>query len=368
MRRTPLVTGAVATAVVSGAVAGLVLAFGSAAKEPAPDSALPAATAQVRRTTLVEMKTVAGTLGYGEAVAVSATGPGVLTGIAPVGSTVKRGEPLFKVDERAVVALYGSLPLYRRLRPGTNGRDVRQLERNLAALGYSGFMVDDTYTSGTATAVRNWQADLGVPKTGTVELGQVVFTRGAVRIAGHAARVGDTIGRESGQGAVPVLGYTGTTRLVSVELEVAARPLAVKGRAVTVTVPGRRPLRGTIARVGTAITAQGAAPGEGTTPESTNATTTDAVFGVTVTIPDQKALGPLDAAPVDVDFISSKRKGVLAVPVTALLALPKGGFGVEVVDGASTRIVPVRTGMFAAGQVEVSGQGIAAGMWVGVPR
>jgi peptidoglycan hydrolase-like protein with peptidoglycan-binding domain len=368
MRRKVVVTGAVATAIVGGAVAGLVLAFGSAAKEPAVDSALRPATAQVRRTTLVETKKVPGTLGYGDPVPVNATGRGVLTWIAPVGSTVKRGEPLFKVDERAVVALYGSLPLYRALRPGTKGRDVRQLERNLAALGYTGFTVDDTYTSGTANAVRTWQADLGLPKTGTVEPGQVLFTRGPVRIAGHAARVGDMIGRESGAGGVTVLSYTGTTRLVSVELEVPDRPLAVKGRTVTVTVPGRRPVRGMIARVGTAITAQGAAPGEGTTPESTNAPTAEAVFEVTVTIRDQKGLGALDAAPVDVDFVSSKRERVLAVPVVALLALPKGGFGVEVVDGARTRIVPVRTGMFAAGQVEVSGKGIAAGVRVGVPK
>jgi peptidoglycan hydrolase-like protein with peptidoglycan-binding domain len=368
MRRKVAVTGAVATAIVSGAAAGLVLALGSAAREPAADSALPPATAPVRRTTLVETKTMPGTLDYGEAVPVTATGPGVLTWIAPVASTVKRGETLFKVDERPVVALYGSLPLYRTLRPGTNGRDVHQLERNLAALGYTGFTVDDTYTSGTATAVRSWQGDLGLATTGTVELGEVVFARGPVRIAGHTARIGDTIGGESRQGAVPVLSYTGTTRLVSVELKVADRPLAVKGRTVIVTVPGRRPVSGRIARVGTAITAQGADPGEGTTPESASGTTTDAVFGVTVTIPDQKALGPLDAAPVDVDFVNSKRKGVLAVRVVALLALPKGGFGVEVVDGARTRIVPVRTGMFAAGQVAVSGNGIAAGMRVGIPK
>jgi peptidoglycan hydrolase-like protein with peptidoglycan-binding domain len=368
MWRKVVVGGAVAAAIVGGAVAGLVLAFGSAAKEPATDSALPLATAQVRRTTLVETKPVPGTLGYGEAVPVSASGSGVLTWIAPIGSTVKRGGPLFKVDERPVVALYGSLPLYRTLRPGTSGRDVRQLERNLAALGYTGFTVDDAYTSGTAAAVRSWQADLGLPKTGTVELGQVLFTRGPIRIAGHAARIGDTIGRESGEGAVPLLSYTGTTRLVSVELEVADRPLAVKGRAVTVTVPGRGPVGGTIARIGTAITAPGAAPGEASTPNSTNATTADAVVEVTVAIPDQKALGPLDAAPVNVDFVSDEREDVLAVPVVALLALPNGGFGVEVVAGTRTRIVPVRTGMFAAGRVEVSGKGIAAGVRVGVPK
>ena len=76
----------------------------------------------------------------------------------------------------------------------------------------------------------------------------------------------------------------------------------------------------------------------------------------------------LHSAPVDVDFVSNRRADVLEVPVTALLALPKGGFGVEVVDGLRTQIVPVRTGMFAAGQVDVRGKGIAAGMRVGVPK
>jgi multidrug efflux pump subunit AcrA (membrane-fusion protein) len=189
-----------------------------------------------------------------------------------------------------------------------------------------------------------------------------------VRIAGQTARVGERVGSESGEGGSTVLSSTGTSRLVTVELEVADRPLAVKGRSVRVTIPGVRPMRGTIAQVGTVITAQGAASEEGTAPASTNAKVADAVVDVTVTIANQEALGSLDSAPVDVDFVSSRREDVLAVPVTALLALPKGGFGVEVVDGATTRIVPVRTGMFAAGQVEISGNGIAAGMRVGVPK
>jgi multidrug efflux pump subunit AcrA (membrane-fusion protein) len=87
-----------------------------------------------------------------------------------------------------------------------------------------------------------------------------------------------------------------------------------------------------------------------------------------VTVADQKALGSLDAAPVDVDFVSQERKGVLAVPVAALLALPEGDYGVQVVQGATTRIVAVKTGMFAAGRVQVSGGGIAEGVAVGVPK
>jgi membrane fusion protein, multidrug efflux system len=372
MRRTLLITGA-AVLISGGAVAGLVLTRDSG-KDAAANPGLPPATAEITRTTLVDTKTVSGTLGYGAPASISASETGTLTWIAPVGSTVKRGEPLFKVDERPVVDLYGSLPMYRRLREGTNGRDVRQLERNLAALGRTGFTVDATYTSATAAAVRAWQAKLGLPETGTVEPGQVVFTRGPIRIAGHLARVGATIGRESAEGGASVLSYTGTSRRVTVELEVADSALAVRGRTVTVKVPGRPAVRGRIARVGTVVTAQrttadgGAASAEGGAPDASGSAASDASIEVAVAIADQKALGSLDRAPVDVDLVSSKREDVLAVPVAALLALAKGGFGVQVVAGDRTRTVAVKTGMFAAGQVEVSGQGIAAGLSVGVPK
>jgi multidrug efflux pump subunit AcrA (membrane-fusion protein) len=127
-------------------------------------------------------------------------------------------------------------------------------------------------------------------------------------------------------------------------------------------------VQGRIAKVGTVITTAGAAPDEGSAPASTSAAASDARVEVTVTIANQKRLGSLDAAPVDVDFVANRRANVLAVPVVALLALTRGGFGVQVVDEATTRIVPVKTGMFAAGQVEISGKGVAAGMRVGVPK
>jgi peptidoglycan hydrolase-like protein with peptidoglycan-binding domain len=271
---------------------------------------------------------------------------------------VKRGDPLFKVDERPVVALYGSIPMYRAMRVGAEGADVLQLETNLTELGYPGLTVDHTYTSATAEAVRTWQSDLGLPDSGTIEPSQVVFTPGAVRIAEHMARVGDTIGG-------PALTYTGTTKLVTVDLEVADQALAAGGRTVAVTVPGVGAVEGEISRVGTVVTAPedaSAAPG------GTSSAASGARIEVTVTIDDQKALGSLDAAPVDVDFVSEKRKNVLAVPVAALLALTDGGFGLEIVDGDTTRVVAVKTGMFAAGLVEVSGVGIAEGMTVGVAK
>ena len=344
--------------------AGVALAFGSANNKPTTRT-LPPAMAKVTRTTLMETKRVSGTLGYGEPIPVRAAEPGILTWIAPVGSTVKRGELLFKVDERPVVALYGSVPLYRALRVGERGIDVRQLEQNLTELGYSGLGVDDAYDGATAGAVRRWEASLGLPPSGSVELGQVVFTPGEVRIAGHTARVGDNLGRDSPEGGA-VLGYTGTSKMVTVELEVADRRLAVEGHTVMVTVPGIPAVNGAITKVSTVISTPGGQEG-GTAQSGTNSTASKARIEVTVTIADQAAFGSVDASPVDVDFVSEQRKDVLAVPVTALLALPQGGYGVEVVTGKTTRIVPVKTGMFAAGLVEVSGKGVAEGVTVGVP-
>jgi Putative peptidoglycan binding domain len=363
MRRKLAITAvAVAVLMAGGLAARALLPWGSAA--PAGSQAkLPPATAEVTRTTLVETKTVSGTLGYGETVPVGAAGEGTLTWIAPIGSTVQRGDPLFKIDERPVVALYGAVPLYRTLREGVVGVDVKQLEENLSGLGSTGFTVDDKFTAATAAAVWTWQTRLGLPVTGTVEPGQVVFTPGPVRVAAQVARVGAPAGR--GEGGATVLSYTLTTRLVTVDLKVADQALAVAGGKVTVTIPGGKRVDGTITKVGTVAKAQDgteAQSGQGAPPAA------DARIAVTVDIADQNALGTLEAAPVDVDFVSRKREGVLTVPVAALLALPEGGYGVEIVEGGTTRIVAVKPGLFAAGRVEINGDGIEAGMKVGMPK
>jgi hypothetical protein len=71
---------------------------------------------------------------------------------------------------------------------------------------------------------------------------------------------------------------------------------------------------------------------------------------------------------VHVALVSAHVDNVLTVPVAALVALAEGGYGVQVVDGSTTRYVAVRTGMFANGRVEIAGEGITAGTLVGVPK
>ena len=83
------------------------------------------------------------------------------------------------------------------------------------------------------------------------------------------------------------------------------------------------------------------------------------------------AAGNLDQAPVNVNIVTAQARDVLAVPVSALVALAGGGYAVEVTRGsgshATRQLVPVRTGLFSDTLVQVSGAAITAGLEVEVP-
>ncbi|GAB3862275.1 efflux RND transporter periplasmic adaptor subunit [Dactylosporangium cerinum] len=342
-----MVTVAVVAAVGAAAAAGLGLPDRGSEAGTGAAAAAPKTT-KVTRQTLVDTKTEDGELGHGTTATVSGRVQGTVTELPAVGSTVQRGQSVYRVDNTPVVLLYGGLPAYRNLAPGIEGADVRQFEENLAALGYKGFTVDDEYTASTATAVKAWQGKLGLTKTGVVELGRVVYAAGPVRVDEHKAAVGD-------QANGALLTCTGTGPVVTVTLEVSEQRLAPVGAAVTVKLPTGKSVPGKVVKVVTVIT-----PAEGNNPAETN-------LEVTVTPDEGSAFIDLDQITVEVGFTASRKENVLTVPVSALLALSEGGYGLQVVEGGTSRVVAVELGMFAAGRVEVSGSGITDGTLVGVP-
>ncbi|WP_350273902.1 peptidoglycan-binding domain-containing protein [Kribbella sp. HUAS MG21] len=353
-RRSRIAVIAVATLAAAGA-AGWALTRPDSGVAAAPAPA-PLPTVKVTKQDLVETQEVDGTLGYGEQHAVPGQ-QGTVTWLAPVGSVVSRGQTLYKVDQRPVSLLYGVVPMYRTLQDGVEGADVQQLEENLRKLGYTGFTVDDEYTGATAEAVEEWQEDLGREETGKVQRGDVVFTATAVRVASHGSVVGGPAGGT-------VLSYTGTTRLVTVPLPVGDQQLAVKGAKVGVELPSGGTTPGTIESVSTVAKAAPQSEGAGQ-PE---ANVEDATVDVIVRLDKPAAAGTLDEAPASVHFTAEQRKGVLTVPVTALLALAEGGYGVQVVAEGNSKVVAVKVGLFANGRVEISGAGISAGAMVEVPQ
>jgi hypothetical protein len=160
-----------------------------------------------------------------------------------------------------------------------------------------------------------------------------------------------------------VLDASSTRRVVTIELDAALQSLARKGDRVEVTLPDQSAVRGHISDVGRVArekeSSEGADPGAGAGTEQ------ELVIDVTVRLRSARGLGSLDEAPVSVGLAQESRKNVLAVPVEALVARRGGGYGVELADGR--RVIPVRTGLFAGGYVEVEGSGIREGARVVVP-
>jgi peptidoglycan hydrolase-like protein with peptidoglycan-binding domain len=236
----------------------------------------------------------------------------------------------------------------------TDGADVRQVEANLAALGFGGdgLDVDGNWDAATTRAIKRWQKALGGTKTGRLALGSYVFLAGPVRIGEHKAVLADGV-----QPGAPVLQVSSTARVVTVNLAASKAAIASPHQQVTVSITDGASAKGSISSIAAVAHTTG----------SDNQTSTVIPVTVTLTPKEAKKLGSLDQAPVDVDFVRSRTKAVLTVPVTALVALAEGGYAVEVPDGATTKLVGVEAGEFADGRVEVSGAGVTEGMSVVVP-
>ncbi|REE97169.1 peptidoglycan-binding protein [Thermomonospora umbrina] len=331
------------------AVAGVATARGGSATE---ETAGPAPrTATVTRADLAERQQVDGALGPAETYRIIARGfpGGTLTGVPQVGRRIGRGQEVFEANGRTVPLFYGRSPLWRTLHEGvSDGRDVKILQNNLIKLGHGdGLEVDGHFGPATETAVERWQDDLNVDETGVVEPGDVVVQPGPLHVSAvHASPGSPAQGR--------ILTATGSGAQVVAEVPVTQAQLAVPDAEVGITLPGGRRTTGTVERVGTAADAA--------EDENGSRDLTDATVPAYITLNDPDAVGRLTGGPVQVYFTSRVHRNVLAVPVGALLAMPGGGYAVDVVAaGGVTRRVPVRIGVFDGGRVEVQGAGLAAG-------
>ncbi|GAA2608552.1 peptidoglycan-binding domain-containing protein [Paractinoplanes durhamensis] len=323
---------------------------------PPAAAVVPTGTTTVTRTDLSATAKIPGTLGYTGAYDVYWLGtPGIVTWLPRPGQVISRGQALFAVDDQPVRLLYGNRPAWRTLSPGiTAGPDVRLLETNLVALGHAttaNLTVDGRFTGATYAAVRRWQRATHQPVTGRLELGSVVFQPGRLRVADLAVKAG---GRTPGDA---VVSGTSTTVVVLLAIPVTDTHLVHLHDAVTVTMPGGETVPGRVTELSTVATA----------PTETDLGRGNQLPSVpaTVTLGRQIAAAGLDQAPVEVQVATASAANVLAVPITALVALAGGGYGLYLLDGGR-RLVGVEPGLFADTLVEVRGD-LREGATVEVP-
>ena len=311
-------------------------------------------TVPIVRRDLANQLEVGGTIAY-EDIGRQLTDqlPGVITAIPDEGTVIQRGQALFEINATPVVLMYGLLPAWRSLSDGVRGPDVKEFEENLIALGDRTLIADGNFTGADASAVRRWQQSLGLPRTGVVELGRVAFLPGPVRIESQTMAVGSIA-----QTGTPPIAITSVNRIVVAQVDANVAEQLHPGDTVALTFPDGKTTTGALSK----ITPQVSGQTGGSAPNSSQG----ASAKLTITGDLSGFDGPSVTAVVTLQSV----KAVLAVPITALLALAEGGYGVEILDANDhRRLVAAKTGLFdeRAGLVEVSGPDLAEGVRVVIP-
>ncbi len=213
-----------------------------------PVPAAPAATAPalgsatVLRTNVTAHDIRTGSLGYLDPVTVVAgAAGGVLTWLPSPGTTIGTDQRLYEVDGRPVPLWQGNRPAWRDLVPGMPaGPDLTQAEQDLAAHGYGSHL--------TGAAIRRWQAAHGLPRSGVIGLGQVVFQPGPVRVATVPAALGTPL-----HPGLTILTATATTKAVTVRLDPNRQGTVHAGDRVTITLPAGRTTPATVSSLGAPV-------------------------------------------------------------------------------------------------------------------
>jgi hypothetical protein len=362
MRKHRVLAGAAVLVAVT-AIGGVVAMSGAEQASPAAQEP-PVNTATVERGELSDMVSQYGILTYrarsdGSPYAVINRARGIYTRLPDDGDKVDCGAVLYRVDDKPVLLLCGSTPVYRSLSEGDGGPDVAELNANLVDLGYATrAQLDpssDRFSSETASALEKLQSRLGEDRTGSLTLGQAVFLPESVRIAKVTGEPGG-----SAQPGAQVLYATSDTPEVQVNLDPAQQGEVKKGDRAQITLPGNRSVTGKVDRLGRVAQV----------PAGQDNNAGGATIPAYISLDDPANARGLDKAPVQVEITTKGVESALSVPVTAIVGKSGGGFAVEVVRADGRReLVAVKLGLFdtAGGRVQVVQGNLRQGEQVVVP-
>lgn len=359
-RRAGALAGVLLVAVAAGVIIALTDPFAASGKAGGTqDNASPTALATVTQRPLSSQQDENGTLGYAGEYSVVNEAAGTITHLPSVGQVIAPGHVLYGISGSPVVLMAGTVPTYRTLSEGMEGRDVAELNRDLRRLGYATSEEiepgSDYFGAGTTYALERLQKKLGTEQTGTLKLGEAIFLPGRLRIT----KLEGALGTQAQAGA-PIIEASSTRRQVVVQLDAASQGGVHAGDRVSITMPSGRVTQGRVSSVGKVATSGSSNPGEPEGPPT---------IEVQIRPLHPKATGSLDQAPVHVSITTASVRSALVVPVNSLLALAGGGYALEVAEGHTHRLLGVSLGIFddAVGLVQVSGTGLRAGQQIVVP-
>lgn len=264
-----------------------------------------------------------------------------------VSDEVAAGRVLLEVAGRPLVALPGAVPAYRDLVPDSEGRDVRQLQDALRAIGHDPGRRNGIYGPGTERAVQAFYHRIGyeAPIAGNapmLPLNEVVFLPSfPARVERMTARVGVDVEK-------PLITLSSGALVATTRLTPAQQALLRVGMPAEIT---SELLGVTIDGVVETI--------EDLTPDAEGASTHE----MTV-----RPLEPIDSklagANVRLTVAAASTEGeVLVVPLTAVFSRTDGQAAVlRILPGGGEENIPVTLGVTGDGYVAVTPSGtLAAG-------
>lgn len=286
--------------------------------------------------------------------------------LAAAKTTVSTGTVLFWSSGFPVTAIEGdpaAVPaLTRDLAVGiTDGSDVKLFEQMLKLAGFDvdgTLAIDDHFDDATAQATAAWLGSLGIaadPATVVVPRGAFTVVPAGLVVGSSLVPDGTTLGGDS-----VVLSLTAPARQVTTTAPIGDATFAL-GATIDVEYPDGTVEPGTVIDVGNVATNTSNEPG--------------ATPSVPITIGVDSIPSSVDAfveIPVTLRVVTAQVPSALVVPVSALVALKEGGYGVEVISGTNpdgtdqTHLVGVKPGLFTDGFVQVDGD-LTAGTDVVVP-
>jgi peptidoglycan hydrolase-like protein with peptidoglycan-binding domain len=238
-----------------------------------------------------------------------------ITSIISVNTVLQSGDVLYSVDGTPIVALDGTLPVWRSISIATkDGDDVKQLEASLVALGFDPshqVTVNSHFDANTSAMVKAWQTSLGVTATGTVPIGSITFLPAFSTVT----NVSQPIGAKVGEGD-PILAVAATTQHVIINVPVADRAQVSPGLVVHIVQSGSS-VDGQVIQLRSAI--------------QTGVAVVQAIVKPTKPL-TQVAAG----ATVKVSVVLVKARDVLLAPAAALVSRLDGSYAVHVGTSQST--------------------------------
>jgi hypothetical protein len=353
-RALSVVAAGISVAVVASVVALTVLRPTGAEIPPKPSTS----SARVVRTDLSNTATAEGTLGYAPAPPIVNELSGTYTALTTPGTVIQPGQALYSIDDRQVVLMAGTVPAWRPFAFGmADGPDVGELTANLIAMGDAAGLLEtpsDHFDRAAVAAVRRWQLADNLPDTGEIPLGEVVFRPASMRVGS----ANTNLGAPARPGDLPYA-LTTTTPVVTVAVGATLPPVHA-GDHVTIQLPNLRRIGGLVFALAPQAAPAATQNGVGNPQDGSS----DSPAGMVATVVAVRAadLNGAAANAVEVSFTTQIVNHVLAVPISALLGLAGGGYGVEVIEPHDVRrLTAVSTGLFTGTQVEISGRGLHAG-------